>query len=96
MTPAAREPSCPGRPGRRLADRADVEFALRALLGPSGRDAAARAAVAARLPRAPTLDELVDAVYGRLGPRSRRIALRLLEAYFHLDPPVPASGDARS
>ncbi len=96
MTPAAREPCCPGSPGRRLADRADVEFALRALLGPSGRDAAVGAAVAARLPGAPTLDQLVDAVYGRLGPRSRRIALRLLEAYFRLDPPVPASGDARS
>jgi hypothetical protein len=77
-------------------DRADVEFALRALLGPSGRDPAARAAVAARLPGAPTLDELVDAVYGRLGPRSRRAALRLIDAYFHLDPPVPASGDAPS
>ncbi|HEY6106635.1 MAG TPA: hypothetical protein VIV59_11665 [Anaeromyxobacteraceae bacterium] len=96
MTPAAREPSCPGPPCRRLEDRADVEFALRALLGPFGRDAATRAAVAARLPRAPTLDELVDAVYGHLGPRPRRLALRLLDAYFHLDPPVPASGDARS
>ncbi len=96
MTPAAREPCCPGGPGRRLADRADVEFALRALLGLAGRDPAARAAVAARLPAAPTLAEMVDAVFEHQGFRSRRLALRLLDAYFGLDPPVPASGDARS
>jgi len=96
VIPAARQPACTGRPGPRLADPADVEFALLALLGQAGRDPAARAAVATRLPADPTLAELVDAVFGHLAPRSRRVALRLLEAYFHLDPPVPSSGDARS
>jgi hypothetical protein len=95
VTPAASEPARRARPGR-LADRADVEFALRALLGPAGRDAAAREAVAARLPEAPTLAELVEAACRHRGPRARRLALRLLDAYFQLDPSVPASGDATS
>lgn len=89
MTPA-REPSRRGRRGHRLAERADVEFALRALLGPAARD------VAVRLPAAPTLPEILDAACGHLAPGERRAALRLLEAYFRLDPPVPASGDTPS
>lgn len=89
MTPT-REPSRRGRPGRRLAERADVEFALRALLGPAAPLAAAR------LPAAPTLTELLEAVCAHLGPRQRRAARRILEAYFRLDPPVPASGDTPS
>ncbi len=95
MTTPARKPARPGRPGR-LADPADVEFALRALLGPAGQDAAVRDAVAARLSEAPTLAELVEAACRHRGPRARRLALRLLEAYFRLDPPVPASGDSAS
>lgn len=73
-----------------------MEFALRALLGPVVLDAWARAALAARLPARPTLAQVVDAVYRQQAPRSRRLALQLLDAYFHLDPPVPASGDTPS
>ena len=92
MTPAVREPARRGRPAR-LADPADVEFALRALLGPEPH---ARAAAAARLPDAPTLAQVVEAACGDRGRPARRLALRLLDAYFELDPPVPASGDPAS
>ncbi len=82
------------RQGNRLTDPADVEFALGALLGSASRDAAFRAALAARLPPAPTVGELVGAIYGNPVRAPARLAHRLMEAYFLLDPPVPASGQS--
>lgn len=76
----------------RLTDPADVEFALGALLGSASRDAAFRAALAARLPSAPTVGELVGAIYGDPVRAPARLAHRLIEAYFLLDPAIPASG----
>ncbi len=83
-----------GRQGdrNRLTDPADVEFALGALLGSASRDAAFRAALAGRLPPAPTVGELVGAIYGSPIRAPARLAHRLMVAYFLLDPPVPASG----
>ena len=89
MHPSARGA---GRQGdrSRLTDPADVEFALGALLGSASRDAVFRVTLAARLPCAPTVGELVGAIYGN--PGRARLVRRLIEAYFLLDPPVPASG----
>jgi hypothetical protein len=97
--------------GVRLDSPEDVEFALNALLGCDSRDArpaeGERAAILGRLRPAPTVVELVDAVFAwRRQARCaeevekaeeatrRRHALRLLSAYFLLDPPVP--GEARA
>ena len=92
MIPAT-DPSCAAPGGdERLHDPRDVEFVLNALLGPPA-DAARRAALATGLPQTPTLLELVDAVFARLGTeatgRRRREAQRLLGVYFLLDPPLP-------
>lgn len=82
-----------GRQGdrNRLTDPADVDFALDALLGSAGRDAMFRAALAARLPSAPTVAELVGAIYGNPARAPARLAHRLIEAYFLLDPSIPPS-----
>lgn len=82
--------------GRRLADPCDVEFALNALLE---TDAPRRSAVAGRLPRGPTVAEVVDAVFDHPGPvpeaaGRRQRARRLLAAYFAIDPPLPATESA--
>lgn len=81
-------------PADRLHDPRDVAFALHALLGiahPQGTDACREAA--ARLPDAPTLDELVEVAFARspgggAGPDERMKARSLLAAYFAIDPPV--------
>jgi hypothetical protein len=97
--------------GVRLESPQDVEFALNALLGRDPRDAGPgegeRDGILGRLRPAPTVVELVDAVFAwRRQARCaeevekaeeaarRRHALRLLCAYFLLDPPVP--GEARA
>jgi hypothetical protein len=81
-------------PADRLHDPRDVAFALHALLGiahPRGAEACRE--VAARLPDAPTLDELVEVALerrpgGGAGPDERLKARTLLAAYFAIDPPV--------
>lgn len=93
MHPPASEGLRRGDPNR-LTDPGDVEFALSALLGSAGRDAAFRAGLAARLPSAPTVGELVGAIYGNSARAPARLAHRLIETYFLLDPPIPASGQA--
>ncbi len=83
----------------RIENPQDVDFAIHALLGTEDPDPSrrteARAAILSRLPPAPTLGELVEAVYAWLGPQapppedsSRRRARWMLAAYFLLDPPV--------
>ena len=81
----------------RLHDPRDVSFALHALLGTSHLHAAdAFRDVAASLPEAPTLDELVDVVFERRAAEeaaetdatARFRARSLLAAYFAIDPPV--------
>ncbi len=97
----------PARPGDRIDDPLDVRFAIHALLGCVARDdadrAAARDAILAGLPPAPTVRELVDAVFAwrrRAGPpgegdeAGRRHARGVLEAYFVLDPPLGGPGRA--
>jgi hypothetical protein len=96
----------------RLESPRDVEFALNALLGCASRDAdacaRARADILGRLRPAPTIAELVDAVFAWRREQKRRAeevekveeaarrrhALRLLRAYFLLDPPVPGEAGA--
>ena len=78
----------------RLDDPRDLSFALHALLGrspDSGHDTCR--AVAAQLPPAPTVAQLVDAVFAhRADPvcedAERVRAMSLLAAYFAIDPPV--------
>ncbi len=88
MIPSARDRCRQGPRDRRLADPSDVELALGALLGPASRDPVLRA----RVPAAPTVSELIAAVYGHPARGPGRLAQRLIEEYFLLDPPVPASG----
>lgn len=78
----------------RLSDPRDVSFAVHALLGKAHpHDADACRAVAAHLPPAPTLDEVVAVVFARHAPEpsdagARLKARSLLAAYFAMDPPV--------
>jgi hypothetical protein len=78
----------------RLHDPRDVSFALHALIGSSHPDdSGACLAVAAHLPEAPTLDELVDVVFRRRASEgsdadARLKARSLLAVYFAIDPPV--------
>jgi hypothetical protein len=90
VIPSARERCRQASRNRRLANPSDVEFALGALLGPASRDLALRA----RIPAAPTIAELVAAVYGHAPRGPERLARWLIEEYFLLDPPVPPSGGA--
>lgn len=96
----------PDGSGVRLESPQDVEFALNALLGSTsggaGLDEGARADILGRLRPAPTVVELVDAVFAwrrqahgaEEVEKAEEAARRLLCAYFLLDPPVPGEAPA--
>lgn len=103
----------PDGPDARLESPRDVEFALNALLGCASRDAEpceqTRADILGGLRSAPTVVELVDAVFAwrRSQARAeelekaeeaarRRQAIRLLRVYFLLDPALPGDAGARA
>jgi len=76
-----------------LEDPRDLAFALRALLGSQADAPGDCAALASRLPQAPTVAEVVEAVFaerpaGAGFPADRDSAVSLLAAYFAIDPPV--------
>jgi hypothetical protein len=72
-----------------LSDPRDVQFALRAVLGPAAAPEALQAA-RSRLAAEPTVPELVDAALAQVGEErdaeARARACALLVAYFDLDP----------
>jgi hypothetical protein len=95
-------PAAPAPDGSavRIESPQDVEFALNALLGCASRDdgldEGARADILGRLRPAPTVVELVEAVFvwrrthgAEEVEKAEEAARRLLCAYFLLDPPAP-------
>jgi len=76
-----------------LEDPRDLAFAVRALLGPRVSAEGHCAALASRLSRAPTVAEVVEAVYAERTSEEglsadRDSAVSLLAAYFAIDPSV--------